>query len=78
MPHQNKSNAGSAVAAAVLLALLLMPMLYMLASGPVVWLMSDGLMSESTAEWLYHFPDQIAFRSPRFNERWQAYLNFWR
>lgn len=78
MEKQRLPSFCGGVIVVALLAVLILPVFYMLASGPVVWLMAHGYISEALGHELYYVPNQIAFRSEWFNDCWQVYLNLWR
>jgi hypothetical protein len=78
MENHRKPSSIAGLMALTLLALLLLPVVYMLASGPVAWLTAHGYVSEAQGTTLYYLPDELSRNNRWFNECWQVYLRFWR
>lgn len=79
MGNERKTTATTGwTVAAVLLALLLFPVLYVLSAGPVAWLVAHGYVSEELAGLVY-LPVAFAIdKTDWLVSYWLAYLDLWR
>ena len=73
-------RSSGAAAVVAMLVLLLLPLLYVLSIGPVVWLHGRGMMSPAitnAAETIYEPLDWAAQRSALVEQPLSAYVEWW-
>jgi hypothetical protein len=71
-----RARSGSAIVLVLIIALL--PMLYVLSAGPVVWLYNRGMLGEDSPIWLVYVP--LGFAAEKcdvFENVLTWYLHFW-
>lgn len=78
-PVKRGSGGGAAVAAIVLIVIVL-PLIYLLAIGPIVWLSNRGYVSvepDSFIGRVYYPAEMLAQESPPFARAVQTYVSLW-
>ncbi len=78
-PVKRGSGGGAAVAAIALVAFVL-PLIYLLAIGPLVWLSNRGYVSVEPGSFVgrvYYPAEMLAQRCPPFMRAVQLYVNLW-
>lgn len=79
MRNERKTTLGSgwSVAAVVLIAVLSLPILYVLSSGPMFWLKDHGYVSNELVTTLYYPLARLASGFRWFSRLWTAYVQLW-
>ena len=71
-----KTSASPVVAAALILLLLAAPLLYLLSTGPAVWLVQNGFLSSEWVEGIYAPVSYCVQHSPWCEAAMRWYLGF--
>jgi hypothetical protein len=77
MVTARKDGGSSWTVAAVLFALVVFPVLYVLSSGPLLWLQMHGYVSRSFLGFIYYPLSLVPEQFTWFRQFWGAYLQLW-
>jgi hypothetical protein len=74
--HTNDQRPGSTVAVWLIVVLTLLPVLYVLSTGPAVWLQDNGYVSNSSL--VIYWPLEMACRNCKpIRRTFEVYLSLW-
>jgi hypothetical protein len=73
----SKRSTGSRIAFLAAVAVLSLPILYALSTGPVAWLCQKGYLDRETFDTIYAPIRYLAGRFPAFSTVAEAYVRLW-
>jgi hypothetical protein len=74
---KTSSSSGRVAVAIVASVLAALPVLYLLAAGPMAWLTNKGYVSDEFAGFVYYPVIAMVERSEWAESAWQAYIKLW-